>query len=749
MKTYQKILGIILVCIVIIISIGALMHHFEFTFQAVDQIYCRGYLPWAAEMPKSLDCSQYRSGDDIFENDFIVGEMRRLASNPYQQVYSERIMNGYPIAYAYSASKISLFYWLTAWLPSWSAINVSALVTLVAGFFLGYGIARTLNFSNSRALIAGVLAIPLPLVALFESWNWSLLGYELAVFGILQMYCRNRPWIFASSVILGAWLIFSTSIYQLIMYAGMCLGIMGLFYFDVKDRRQFLKTWLWSGVIFVLVALALHESLLGHYQFLQESNKVGNDIPLVDLISSKNLGADPLGWIGDEPVKAHRKLVSWIFGENIGYGWYAGFANGSYSPGPAAVLLAILGFWKMRKKWRALVFLVLFWVLYRAGAIQLLLSIVIGDPFKSETSIRAPLLVFLFMVPAVLVALDYVQDSVRRAGKFARILVPALLSYLIVLPVTLYLYRRLTYGHVFLESLFIAVTALTLLVAWYCLRGSGEQRKKVGMAFIVCALLLPTVTRLFLGIPPRTLSLQSSVYYFPETAFIREIKQHPEIQRVALVQTPGNLRIHPNTPVWMGLSTIHGYRNPMYRHYNEVFTFYRFIFEEVPNPEAALESYRISLAFTTNDLPVWQAPRPTMSLPTRVKEFFAMAQVNTIIGSHDLVVDDAEWRNVASGDGLSLWIRNYPQPEWRFADANANMTMIEKHDGYRKIKIVATSGGILTLPVTYDKHWVATLNGEPLTTFVSEGAFLGIAIPEVPRISQNSNTLEVCFACGD
>src|SRR5205814_1139534 len=149
--------------------------------------------------------------------------------------------------------------------------------------------------------------------------------------------------------------------------------LLGLIYFDCDNKKKFLKLWITSGIIFLFAAIILNFFLVGHASFLLGSNKIGNDISLKELIKHKDYNIDPLGWIGQEPVKADRKLVSIIFGDKVGYQYFGAVSAGSFSPGPVYLVLFFLGCIYLFKKYRGYLLLVIFWLLYFAGYLQFIL----------------------------------------------------------------------------------------------------------------------------------------------------------------------------------------------------------------------------------------------------------------------------------------------------------------------------------------------------------------------------------------
>ena len=151
-------------CFVILFTllflVGIFLHYTGYTFQVVDEIYCRNLLPWSLYTTENISCTaHYHSGDDLFENDFISNELLYLADNPHQQTYSERIMNGYPIGDSFGANKYTIFHKLNNFLPPYSSVNFSALFLIFISFTLGYVIARLMGFGYYYAGILGLSLI--------------------------------------------------------------------------------------------------------------------------------------------------------------------------------------------------------------------------------------------------------------------------------------------------------------------------------------------------------------------------------------------------------------------------------------------------------------------------------------------------------------------------------------------------------------------------------------------------------------
>src|SRR3989338_977851 len=108
---------------------GLVLHVTGFTVLPVDQLYCRNLLPWSS-LDFTRNCSVYRSGDDILENDVSAREINYLLQNPYQNTYSERIMNGVPVRDAYASTPYAPYKLLTRILPNPTAANVVGLFYL-------------------------------------------------------------------------------------------------------------------------------------------------------------------------------------------------------------------------------------------------------------------------------------------------------------------------------------------------------------------------------------------------------------------------------------------------------------------------------------------------------------------------------------------------------------------------------------------------------------------------------------------
>ena len=292
-----------------LMAIGLVMHKTGYTFQVVDQIYCRGHLPWSVEY--SVGPCVDRSGDDLFENDFIETELQYLSDNPHQQTYSERVMNGYPMKSAYSADTFTFFHLLSRFLPTTSSIIFSALLMLFVSFTLGYALARSLSFDWRYSIIAGFLSLTPSYVGLFEAWNHALIAYELLWLGIIRFYRYAERYLFALCAFLGASMIILSSIYQLYLYAILNAAFFIVFYLAVQakqEKKKILVAFLAVACVFLSAALVWNASLSQHLSYLKDSNKVNLQLPFTELIRRKGYALDPLGWAGSEMVIAHRAV---------------------------------------------------------------------------------------------------------------------------------------------------------------------------------------------------------------------------------------------------------------------------------------------------------------------------------------------------------------------------------------------------------------------------------------------------------
>ncbi|TSC68616.1 MAG: hypothetical protein G01um101466_377 [Parcubacteria group bacterium Gr01-1014_66] len=764
----------------LVMGIGIVMHFTGYTFQVVDQIYCRNHFPWTASAPE-LFCD-YRSGDDLFENDFIVREYQYLAKNPYQHSFTERILTGYPLGASYVSSSYTLFFALSASLPTYSSINFSALFILFIGFSLGYAIIRLLDFRRGFAVLSGFLSITLAHVSLFETWNLALLGYGFLILGVLLFYKKNKIYPFLIFAALGAFLIISSSIYQLYLYTLINLILLGLFYFEVGNRKKYLIAGGVIVLIFMSVSLLLNFSLIRHYEFLSVSQKVGHTVAFRDLLELKWISLDPAGWLSGDFLMPHRAAFEKLrtlfpysqFAEATDF--FQNNLQGSTRLGPGIGYLMLAGIgivqlWK--RKERAYCMIVLFWFLYYIGILQLLLS-AIGEPFRSETSPRANYLFYLFGSYAVLTALQNIIEKPDALQKWTKRIVWVVLGYFGFLSLGFIAKGKFFFGNVPIVILSLVFSGIGFAWATRRIKITAWWGKYAMSACLVIGVALPAFAKLFLGFSPAVLAVLPSKLYYPETEFVRSLKNIP-VTRAALVRTAGGKTMDPNESVQLGMRTITGSRNPISAAYVDLYHYHRLIAEGQENQSAAFVEFTQDNLYTNSNMYAWNLPAKELVLTDTTKRYFAMHQVDAIIGSGDLTIRDPEWKKEIEADGLSLWKAKESPPRFFFTTkavvipdrlkrleymfgnawdpkdaavlvkplsgvrvsskkADAQFEVIKSTDGYRRIRVQNKTDGILTFPVTYDPHWTArwTSNdssSKPLVTLISNSIFLGIVVP--------------------
>lgn len=697
----------------ILVAIGLVLQLTGKTVLTVDQLACRNYYPWKAIAPP-LDCSKERDGDYIFESHFIASELDYLSSNPYQHTYSERIMNGYPIAAAYTGNPYTLTRLFNKFFSPPSSANYVAIIYIFVGFTLGYLLARALNFDYRMSLVFGFFCITSSYVLLNEAYNMALVGFEMMALGLLMAYLYSRRYAAVALMFVGAMCIMLSAFFQLYLYAAVSMGVLALLVFWVREKRKYLIALVIAGICLAAAALVLHTFLEQHLSFLEVSQKTKSQLSLTEFLKHKDYAMDPIGWIGYEPPKMHHKIVALLFGDKVGYGWYGGLSIGSFSPGPVFLILFFLGAFALWKTHRAYVLFSIFWLLYFAGYMQLLLSALPG-PFRIETSVRASNLFFLSASFAVVYAL---RERKTLEGRTKWVAV-AVCTYLVIALPVFAVFRNLNHGQVMVESLAIALSALLFMV-WIW--------KPKLRAFLVVALIFPSFARFFLGATPDTITLNDQALYYPRTEFGDAVTRHPEISRVALIETPGGNRTHTNGPVMLGLGTITGYRNPMYEAYVDLYWKHKLAFEGSTDPNREADELKTSVDYLNNGLPALKAPSSSITLQDFTLKYFELTRTNGIIGSEDLSITNPDWERVVLADGLSLWRYNKRFPEFSF-DGIGTLSLISKTDGYRLLQIDTPSGGNLLLPVTYDKHWLAMMDKKRLEIFASHGPFLGVIVP--------------------
>ncbi len=766
----------------ILVGFGTLLHFMGYTFQAVDQIYCRNLLPWST-MHSVTSCEHQRSGDDLFESDFIVNELKYLRDNPYQQTYSERIMNGYPIADAYTANQYSLVVFLTKFISSVSSVNFSALAILFLSFLVAYRIAELLKISALGSVLFGVLSIPLAYVASAETWNCALLSYGFFILGLLELYQLNRKVLGPFLIMTGSFLLLLSSAYQIILYALINFILLGLFYFEVSDRKKFLFCWGSLIAIFVGTVCVLNFFLSNHYAFLNTSNKVFHQVNFSEILTSKNFVLDPIGFLGAEIGTFHRRIIAFIFGEHV-----ASLMVGLSSPGPIFLVFLGIGSGLLYKKNKIFFVILLFWFLYTVGILEYFLSLTVGNPFRDETSIRSGNLFFLFSVWPAVYAFTLFLNQAKRPNQCIMRLIIIAVSYVIFITSITIAYVFIKSDTWYVESSFILLSCILFFLGLLLERMSTIKCPTILIRILfISSFLLPIVARLFLGVFPGTLTIEPQALYYPPTAFQNILEKNNHLKRTLLIVTPGEAQlftgdgkpvVHANLPMLLGLRGVTGYRNPLLKDYMELSEYHRLTFENTGSGLSAQEQmkgFKKSVAYLSNNILPLQASRNKINLSHATKNYFLLHGIDSIIGSHDLEIIDSDWVMIGRENDLSFWKDTKKPPEFIFSRSVkyikgrmeqlnymfdgelwhpekeiivgdsylASVTptqndmpevkVIQQRDGYRLIRYKKNNApGILTLPVTYGTRWVAKdpMNHKLLKTFKVNYTFLGVLIPK-------------------
>lgn len=769
-----------------------------YTFQVVDQIYCRGHLPWVDE--KTLDHCKYRSGDDLFENDLIETELLRLQDNPHQQRYSERIMNGYPIADAYAADRFTIFNLFSQFLETPSAIVFSSLIILFISFTLGYAIARSLNFKKNYSVLFGFLVFTPTYAMLFEAWNQALLGFGFLTLGMLQYYRFGRKRLFAMLGLLGASMILLSSIYQFYLYA----ALMGAGWFVVaifSTREKSLRDGETRGespvhpstllhklantpvVVFVIIAITFisalfiwNHEILSHLSFLGTSNKLAAQGSLMELIPRKGLALDPLGWVGVEPVIVHQQLLAVI--APMLSAKVQPVMTGLDSPGLPYLLLLFVGLnalWKRRGMARSYAVLVLLWLMYLAGPLQLLLSVL--GPFKNETSVRGSYFFFLFGAYAVVYALRGLHSGSIRVGRRAWWIMAVAASYVLLISLIL-LSKNITEKTNYTEWWYHVMSVVAFLIGlWYLRRSSQPHLSYRVIVVLAISITIPISARLFFGAEPAVYSMRPSNLYFSRTRLSTELARFPNNDRLLLVQTNNGRPLHDNTALSLQRASVNAYRNPTDRAYLELLSYYRtFMIGGFSDEQASREwltKYRQSMDYTVNGIAPIVLPGDELPNNAMTRNMLDLLGVSGVLGSSDLHIPfDEDWEKLIEANQLVVWGRTDGAPQYFFAadttvipndadrlafifgskefnperqvalDASIQLgqtpppvsenaiTLLSSDDGYRKFRVKISQPGILSIPAIYNDHWRARwTSGEALPTVRANYAFLGVVVP--------------------
>jgi len=192
--------------------------------------------------------------------------------------------------------------------------------------------------------------------------------------------------------------------------------------------------------------------------------------------------------------------------------------------------------------------------------------------------------------------------------------------------------------------------------------------------------------------------------------------------------------------------------------------------------EKRFENFKKTESYLANKLGAFALHNSHLLLPPFSQRYFSLHGVNGIIGSEDLIIENEDWERVAVADGLSLWKdKDKPKdfflaresvvipddayrmkyilenPDFdienqvvlkegvgkKYANSSATSTshaaILKETDGYRLIDADIITQGILTVPVTYSKHWTAQFikddnTATTLKTLQANHLFLGVEL---------------------
>lgn len=763
---------------------GYIIHIKGYTFQVVDQLYCRKQLPWITV--NTLDDCTYRSGDDIFEYDFAMSEMLYLSGNPYQQEYSERVMNGYPVSDAYATSNFSLSLFLSRFLPTTSSIVFSSLVWLFVNFVLGFRIGKLLGLDDLFSSVMGVLSLVPAYVSLSEPWNLTLIAYGFLILGILYYYKKESFWKFLAYVFIGASLTIISSIYQFYLYIIINIFFLfGLFLIDKNRRKISIMMGCLVG-IFGFITILFSSHIYGHLSFLSVSNKLNNNVSTLEYFSKKGLSLDPLGWTGTELIIMHKKILGKLLSQDQLI-FLQPFQSGAYSPGPLYLVLVFFGcilLWRKGKVEKLYILILCFWLLYFSGPLQIILSF-IGGPFRSETSVRASYLFFLLSSFVALYATVEILHERCQLPKYVRFFGYGFLLYTSVISF-LFIVAMIVKNSVFSESPFLFISAILGLIGINLLLEKNNfftiepvKKKNIARIFLIIGLCLPTVSRLFFGVVPAVFNLNRASLYYPDTEFSEKLDKNNGLERVALVQFLGKEEIHPNLPVNVNLKSIGGYRNPIFSKYLDLYLYHKLIFEGSNDPEHNFQEISTKIDYIDNTLEPFNILENNVTISPQTEQYFQMHQVNTIIGSDGLTIINKDWKKLFDANQLTVWKWDKKVSDYFFAtntivisdslkrlekvfqvdefdpnkdvilenevsalnkiqessEVQIKISLLEQTDGFRRFFVDSYYSGVLTIPVTFSSKWQATFYPENDSSFILETvqsnyAFLGVILPK-------------------
>lgn len=744
-----------------------------YTVVPVDQFYKRQYLPWMNQSQEityshSWNFGDYRDGDALFEHAYdLIETVKQSKNNNLNEdiVITTNTSLGYPLGpgYAYfRGTAIPIAEFLLYFYPqeyekvAYYSINLSAGFWGFLSFVILWLISYLINGRSWYNLIVAIAANPLIFLNVQENFLMAVTGSLLIGFSIVTLVTKNNiklsNYIIYFSAFLGSLIIYRSGIFQFYLYIPLLYAILSFYLI----KHISFKNYLYVGISIVLAIVIESNFIYWTLDFLKNSNKAMQGGP-TSLIS-RGYAPIPLRSIIEIPtlepffnryLPDYHKYLKIIPGSNIVFGL------------PLFVLGSISLF---KSTDRYLKLSILFPILYWMGPVQYLLSIIIGGPFKTETSIRMDIFVYIFFTFLAVYSLknNLFNQYKKKIVIFSLIGLFILVSQVITLFILTYFYKFENKGVMIWSSGISQIISIFLFI-YFLKKKDNVNQFILATAFI---LIIPLSNAFFF-------SGNQALVPYPIAIGVKQNKslsqslRKDDVGALIIDSNEKGSSFHPNFWYSEAIRGIHSYRNPFPKEYSQLF-WYQYYSNGIDMLKRISSEEELNNNIRNN----WLLPIPVYNnqLSIETERFFDLTGVNIIASKQERTIISKGWKMKNEYDGVRIWSRERPfEPiriacQWNimhtdfnmiksilksdidlgevvFLEDTSNIFKCEDNSQINRISIDKNgktyidfhgAGGVLVTNFTYIKGWQATnlSTSENIETFRCNYAFLCLKLPK-------------------
>jgi hypothetical protein len=661
------IIGSIFIIFMLLISL------LGYTVVPVDQFYKRGHLPWANISPEigtsnNWNYGDYRNGDALFETSYyIIETLKQKSSSDFLEKpsYSLETALGYPLGPSYSYNSgitLPIAELLLIMNPGQYEKATYSAMNLSAGFwgFLAFVILWLMSYliigKSIYNFIVAIAANPMIFLCITEPWLMSIVGCLIIALSLVILIKNKdrKGYCYASFFIafIGSVIIYKSNIFQIFVYVPLFYILSSFYLIKVTS----LKKYIYLGLSIVFGILLNIEKLYWSFDFLQQSNKAISGY--APSILNRGYAALPIQSMIELPlldyIQKTLPAIQKIFSDQLAQ--YISFLipKTYLLFGLPIFLLGLIGLLKIKNNHlKIILFLV---ILYWIGPFQYVLSVTIGGPFKTETSIR---IVYFVYILFVFLAAFSLKNNLFVDYKNMLIFLSLLCSICLITQIFAISY----FGSPLINERFLIWTSgiiqLVTIFFFICfLKYKGNKNKIILILLIVFMLLIP-VSNGFFYRGNQSLVPEPIEIGIPQNKILKNSFNGNQNVGALIVNakdgTTGSF--HPN--FWNinseRVTNIHAYKNPFLKEYSQLFWYQYSSNDKINYGDNRSSEEEFSKVIRNNWLSA--IPISNGSFSKETERFFDLTGVNLIATKQNVHIQNPEWNIVGNYEGVKIWHR--------------------------------------------------------------------------------------------